>query len=197
MNPRRLLTALLPLLIVVLVSCGNADDPDAGQDSQGDVNDADVAFATAMIPHHAQALAMVDLTLGRDLDPALVALTEQIRSSQTPEIETMTDWLISWDEPVPETVRDHANAHGDTHMSDSEMPGMVPAEDLEALEALSGATFEEEWLVLMIEHHEGAIEMADDEIEDGAYTAAIEMAEEIVTSQSAEIEQMEELLAAR
>ncbi len=195
MTLRRALPALLlPLLLAPLASCGGEDEPAGGADSNGGFNDADVAFATAMIPHHAQALAMVDLTLGRDLDPALAALTEQIRTTQTPEIETMTDWLTSWDEPVPKTERDHANAHDDMEMDDSEMPGMMSAEDLEELEALSGAEFEEQWLDLMIEHHEGAVEMAEDEIADGSFPAAIALAEEIVEGQSAEIEQLEQLL---
>lgn len=186
---------LLPLLFTLLASCGGDEEPDgAGAESRGEFNDADVAFATAMIPHHAQALAMVDLTMGRDLDPALAALTEQIRAAQTPEIETMTDWLTSWDEPVPETVRDHANAHDDMDMDDSEMPGMMSAEDLDELAELSGAEFEQEWLELMIEHHEGAVEMAEDEIEDGAFPGAITLAEEIVKGQTVEIDQMEQML---
>ena len=40
-------------------------------------------------------------------------MAEQIRDAQAPEIETFTDWLTDWDEEVPETVRDHANAGHD------------------------------------------------------------------------------------
>ena len=74
-------------------------------------NTADVTFATDMIQHHAQALAMVDLTQGRTLSAATASLVEAIRDAQTPEIETMTGWLQRWDRPVPATVRDHV--HGE------------------------------------------------------------------------------------
>ncbi len=191
---RRVLPALLlPLTFVVLASCGDGAGQTGGADGGGEFNEADVAFATAMIPHHAQALLMVDMAAGRDLDPELVVLTEQIRAAQSPEIEMMADWLTDWDEPVPETVRDHANAHGDMDMGDSEMPGMMTGEELDELEAASGSAFQSLWLEMMIEHHRGAIEMARTEIEDGEFPDAVVLAEAIVDGQTAEIEQLEQL----
>ncbi|WP_301313108.1 DUF305 domain-containing protein [Promicromonospora umidemergens] len=44
-------------------------------------------------------------------------------------------------------------------------------------------------------HHEGAIEMAQTEVEDGANEAAVEMASTIVSSQTSEIRTTEGLLA--
>src|SRR5829696_3177508 len=94
------------LLLFTLTACGDDSDSDAQAEqtaSNGDVfNDADVEFATAMIPHHAQALAMVDLTRGRELSPELQKLTEDIQAAQGPEIEEMADWLTEWDKPIPE-----------------------------------------------------------------------------------------------
>ncbi len=157
-----------------------------------------------MIPHHAQALVMVDLTRGRELSPEMTELTEAILAAQGPEIELMVDWLTDWGEPVPETMRDHANAgHGtDGHdmggsdMGDAgaEMPGMMTSEQLAELEAAAGQEFETTWLEMMIEHHQGAIDMARDEQRDGAHGPALELAESIETSQLAEIDHMEELL---
>lgn len=187
--------AATALSLGLLAGCGDDGGDSAASDSDTPWNDADVAFATGMIPHHAQALVMVDMTMGRDLDPELVALTEQVRAAQAPEIETMADWLSDWDEPIPETMRDHANAHGDgSHLEDSDMPGMMSGEELDDLEAMSGEGFEEMWLEMMIEHHEGAIEMAETEIDEGKFPAAIDLAEQIRDSQQAEVEQMEQML---
>jgi uncharacterized protein (DUF305 family) len=202
-RPRRNLVAFMLAagLGITLAACGgdpeSADAASATQTaSNGDVfNDADVAFATDMIQHHAQALVMVDMTAGRKLDPEMQELTEQIRATQGREIETMTDWLTAWNKEVPETVRDHGNAgHGMGDSDDNEMPGMMPAEDLDALQHSGRPEFEDMWLAMMIEHHEGAIEMAKEEIERGTFEDAVAMAENIVSSQQREIDEMEKWL---
>ena len=209
-HPKKLAAALTAgILLFTLTACGgDGDTKDAHAEqtaANGDVfNDEDVDFATAMIPHDAQALAMVDVTRGRELSAPVQRLTEEIQAAQGPEIETMVDWLTGWDQPVPETMRDHANAEdpdgmGGHDMEDMEgetepdMPGMTD-EDLADLEAAQGQAFEDMWLEMMIEHHEGAIEMAKQEQVDGAFQPAVDLAESIETSQQAEIDHMRELL---
>ena len=189
--------ALLITLAPALAACG--DDAPAGTApaehtaANGDTyNDADVAFTTGMIPHHADALVMVDMTQGRDLSPKLTRLTEQIREAQAPEIEQMVDWLTAWKVEVPETSRDHANSHD---MGDMGGDMGMDADDLSALEDADGSAFEAMWLEMMIEHHEGAIEMAQEEQAAGLFPDAVDLAESIETSQGAEIDQMEDLLA--
>ena len=185
--------------VLAIAGCGEDDEEPTNQTrtaSNGDeFNDADVAFATDMIPHHAQALSMVDLTLGRQLDPEVQQLAEAIRAAQAPEIEQMTDWLTAWDEPIPETMRDHANAHGEGGMeTDDDMPGMMSEEEMSELENADDAEFQDMFLEMMIEHHEGAIEMAKIEQDDGAFEPAIELAKSIESSQEEEITVMETLI---
>ena len=196
----RKLAALVALAAVLaLAGCGEDDEPAAHAEthtaSNGDeFNDADVAFATDMIPHHAQALSMVDLTLDRPLDPEVQQLVEDIRTAQAPEIEQMTDWLTAWEEPVPETMRDHANAHGDGHVETGDMPGMMSAEQMAELEEAPDAEFQDLFLEMMIEHHEGAVEMARTEQSEGHFGPAVDLAESIESSQTEEIELMQGLL---
>ena len=176
-------------LVLALTGCADSESA-----SGKGFNDVDVDFATDMIQHHAQALEMVDLTMDRDLDPEVAELTEEIRAAQAPEIETMADWLEEWDEPVPETSRDHANAHGDGGDMDTDMPGMMSADDMAALEEAPDAEFQDMWLQMMIEHHEGAVEMAEVEVEDGQHDKAVALAEEIIAAQQEEIATMQDLL---
>lgn len=157
-------------------------------------NEADVDFASDMIQHHAQALEMVDLTLGRDLDPEVARLAEEIRAAQAPEIEQMADWLQGWDAPVPETSRDHANAHGDGEGMDMDMPGMMSAEEMEALERAPAAEFQDLWLQMMVEHHEGAVKMATEQLDNGESAEAIALAEDVIATQEKEIDAMHALL---
>lgn len=187
------LTAALLGTTLTLVGCSG---PGGDQATGHGFNDTDVSFATDMIQHHAQALQMVDLTLGRDLDPEVVELAEDIRAAQTPEIEKMADWLQDWDKPVPETVRDHANAHGDGSAMEhaADMPGMMSAEEMHDLEAAKGDEFQTMWLEMMVEHHEGAVEMAEEEQADGENAQAVALAEDIVAAQQKEIDTMDGLL---
>lgn len=210
-STRSTTTAILTsaVLALGLTACGSDSseaEPSAVRTApNGDVfNEADVEFASQMIPHHADALLMVDMVQGREVSPELTALAEDIRAAQAPEIELMTDWLTAWDEPVPETARDHVNSHSEDHGSHGEgsesedmggMDGMEGMEGMDELEQLEGAAFEERWLELMVEHHEGAIDMARTEQEEGRFADTVALAEDIEAAQSAEIERIEDIAA--
>lgn len=198
---RRLLAGLSAAVTLglILSACGSGSDQSDGTspDSSADHNAADIKFATDMIQHHAQALAMVDLTQGRPISAQLEKLAEEIRAAQGPEIETMADWLTEWGEDVPPTVRDHTNAGHDMSgmgemgdMDASEMPGMMSDDDMEQLQKASDNDFENMWLTMMIRHHEGAVDMAKAEVADGKYQPAVDTAEQIVDTQQQEIKTM-------
>ncbi|MGV3563318.1 MAG: DUF305 domain-containing protein [Nocardioides sp.] len=190
---------------LLLTACGGDDDTGTAADIPADAefNQADVDFASQMIPHHAQALVMVDMADGRDVSPETADLMERIEAAQAPEIEQMTAWLEEWDQPVPD-LGDMSGMgsgdmsdmdHSDMDMDDmTGMTGMMSAEDMADLEAAEGSAFEQMWLSMMIEHHEGAVEMAEVEVAEGEYDEAVALAEEIIEAQEAEIAEMEALL---
>ncbi|MAY98645.1 DUF305 domain-containing protein [uncultured Nocardioides sp.] len=191
----RLAAAVLALLgSTALVACGDDSEPVAAVPDGADHNSADVRFATEMIPHHAQALHMVDMAEGRDLTPEAEQLMSDIEAAQTPEIEQMSRWLEEWDQPVPDTSG-MGPMGGDMdmdHMGD--MVGAMSEEALAELEGAEGTVFERMWLQMMIEHHEGAIEMAEVELDEGEHAGTLDLAESIIESQRAEIELMESML---
>ena len=168
-------TVVLALGAATLAGCGAAEEH----------NDVDVAFATEMIPHHAQAVEMAAMVDGKDVDPAVADLAAQIADAQEPEIATMSSWLEEWDEPVPDPS-------GSMPM---DMPGMMSEDQMASLEAAQGAAFQTAWLEMMVEHHEGAIDMAQTEQAEGEDTEAVALAEEIEAGQAAELIVMEDLLA--
>ncbi|MEP9363552.1 DUF305 domain-containing protein [Nocardioides sp. CN2-186] len=186
----RTLTVLAAaVLALALGACGTSDD----SGSSGTHNAADVSFATEMIPHHEQALLMVDMTEGRDLSPEFEQLTQDIEAAQTPEIEQMQGWLKSWGEDVPSGSSGHMMSGGS--MGGSMGSGMMSDRDLKNLRGAGSDAFEDMWLRMMIAHHEGAIEMAQTEIADGEYAAALDLARSIASSQQAQITQMKAMLA--
>ena len=195
-RPARLLGTLALGLALALTACGN-DEPTTDtstQVSETEHNDADVAFASDMIQHHAQALSMVDLTVGRTLDPEVQQIAEDVREAQGPEIETMSDWLQEWGEEVPETMRDHSNAGHDMEEMGESMPGMMSGADFDELENAPDTQFQALWLEMMLAHHEGAVEMARAAQEDGQFAPTVELAGTVVDTQTAEIKAMKMLL---
>jgi uncharacterized protein (DUF305 family) len=198
--PKKMLFTAVAL-VLTMTGCSNSEpEPSAGAKptvaSSKPYNDADVMFATDMIPHHAQAMVMVDLTMGRKLDPRVVAVAEDIRSGHVPEIEQLVDLLNEWDnQPIPQTSRDHVNAHGHGETGvETSVPGMHSAEEMEALEAAKGPEFRTMWLEMMIKHHQGAIDMAVTEENDGEDETATNLASDIVESQATQVKTMQKLL---
>ncbi|MGA8986697.1 DUF305 domain-containing protein [Aeromicrobium sp.] len=176
-------TLAAALALVALTACSSSDTstPPA-------FNQADVSFAQDMIPHHRQATEMASMAQSRTQSPAVRDLAQQILAAQEPEITEMNKWLKSWDKNVPEDMT------GMSGMSDSSMPGMMSSADMEGLAASSGGAFDKQFLTMMIEHHEGAIEMAQTEDADGKYPPAVRLAKQIQKGQSAEIRTMRSLL---
>ncbi|MDG9714856.1 DUF305 domain-containing protein [Streptomyces sp. DH10] len=186
---------------LVLAACGGSGDSAAGHVShtgtspsaaastptaQEKHNAADVTFAQGMIPHHRQAVEMADLAPSRAKSAEVKKLAEQIKKAQDPEIKTLSGWLTSWGEQVPaEGAMDHT-AHG--------AGGMMTAEEMNELEKASGTAFDTAFMEMMIKHHEGAVSMAKTEKTEGAFPDAKKMADAIITSQTAEITQMNDLL---
>jgi uncharacterized protein (DUF305 family) len=149
-------------------------------------NADDVAFATNMIPHHQQAVNLSAMVPDRSTNAGLVALADQISAAQQPEINVMKVFLVQWNEN-PDTNSGHAG-HGSTTQ------GMVDAATMTKLESLSGEEFDKLWLASMISHHQGAIEMAKAEGANGDNVDAKTVANNIVTTQEAEIGQMKQML---
>ena len=187
---RKLITALA-VLALTLTACGG-QEKDSNSSSSSPFNAADVAFATGMIPHHAQALAMVDMTRNHELDPAVGQLRDDILDAQEPEIETMVAWLESWGKPVPETGRGHDMGAMSDHTMN--MPGMMSDKAMASLKKAHGADFQRMWLEMMREHHQGALTMAKDEIDKGKFPKAIALARSIVKGQTTQIQRIERLL---
>ena len=150
----------------------------------GDANDADIMFASMMMEHHTQAVEMSDTILGKDgIDERVIALAEDIKAAQQPEIDTMDGWLEDWG-------ADTSDMEGMDHGG-----GMMSEDDMQALEDATGVDASRLFLEQMIEHHRGAIDMAQDEVDNGQNGDAVALAQTIIDTQMTEIATMEEILA--
>ncbi|MCO4254723.1 DUF305 domain-containing protein [Pseudarthrobacter cellobiosi] len=148
-------------------------------------NSADVTFAQMMIPHHAQAVEMAEMILAKkDIPAPVTALATKIKEAQGPEIRTMTGWLDDWNEPT-EMASGHAG---------HSMDGMLDDASLKELDAAQGTGAAKLFLKQMIAHHEGAIMMANTEKTGGKDPKAVDLGNQIVSAQEAEIKEMQGLL---
>lgn len=154
-------------------------------------NDADVTFARDMIPHHEQAIVMSDIVLAKQgIDPRVTELAEQIKAAQGPEIATMTQWLGQWGAPP-------ASGHEGHDMGgDHAAMGMMTDGQLEQLRQAQGVDASRQFLTGMITHHEGAVAMAQAEVDAGQAHEAVHLAHDIIETQQREIGTMKGILGA-
>lgn len=186
MSVKRLLPLLVALALVG-VACGGKDDPAVSAGSTAGHNAADVTFAQSMVPHHEQAVEMADMAIAKASDPKVKDLATRIKQAQGPEITTMKGWLADWGE----SAAGGGHNSGDMEMGGS---GMMSAQEMGDLEKSSGAGFDRMFLTMMIRHHEGAVEMATTESNDGRFEPAKALAQQISSAQKAEIAEMTALL---
>ena len=192
LTSRSIAAAALAVVGLFLTACSSDTSvTESSETTQATVeaNGADVMFAQMMIPHHEQAIVMADLAVGRAEDPRLIDLASQIKAAQGPEIELMASWLQTWGAPRisgDEAMMSHGS-HG--------MEGMLSDDQLDALASTSGATFDALFAEYMIEHHEGAVAMANDVLAQGSDAGVAQLAQEIILTQEAEIEQLRSFLS--
>jgi uncharacterized protein (DUF305 family) len=172
-----LLAASLTGCVTVNSQPGNSDMPGMNHGSNHSMYITDKqSFAEAMIPHHQQAIDMSDYAITNTSNPQVLALAAKITSEQGPEIVKMTPWLDG--KPVDYMMM---------------MDGMLSPIQLSTLRASKEADFDKLYIQYMVQHHEGAIKMAADALKANDQELT-DFANEIIVTQSAEIEELMALL---
>ena len=170
--------------------------PPVGDSARRDYTPADVHFMAGMIYHHAQALLIARWAPTHGASASVRTLCERIIASQTDEIALLSRWLATRHEAVPHPDPEHMMMPGmdSTHM----MPGMLTAAQLAQLDRARGEDFDQLFLRLMIQHHQGAITMVNQLFASGAgeEEPVYKMASSVYADQTTEIERMQRMLAA-
>lgn len=177
-------------LALALSACGGSDGVESAAPAPAATvngisttfNDTDVAFIKDMSPHHSSAVEMARLAPTRAASAEVKAVAAKIAAAQEPEIMRMEELATAWDVDL---------AEGGTSMGGS----MSMGDDVAALEPLSGAAFDREFLTRMIAHHESALMMTAPELATGENPQAKQLAQQIADTQTGEIAEMKALLA--
>lgn len=179
-------TMLVGLIVVGLAACGGAptamgdmDDMDHGDMDHGVISAEgqpyDAVFIDGMIVHHEGAIIMANQALEEAERPEIRQLAEAILDAQEGEINQMLEWRTMW---YPELAQ---TSGMDMDMGPMDVaPGDTP--------------FEQRFMEAMIPHHEGAIAMAQDALQNAEQQEIRDLAEEIIAAQEAEIAQMRQWL---
>ena len=171
---------LVTLMTVMLLAPGaNATGSKIGP--------SEITFAQEMIPHHEQAVTMANLASKYSHNKNVLAIAKMIRAEQSPEITQMQSWLL----------RAGIKTHAPSTMSGMDMGrnGMLSTRQLAVLGAARNGAFDRIFLLAMIGHHKGAIQMAG-QITNSKFPEAIILRKNIIKGQTSEITQMKKLLAA-
>lgn len=160
---------------------------------------ADIHFMSAMIGHHAQAIAIAEWAPTHDANPSIRLLAERIINGQQDEIAIMQRWLRVRRQPVPDarTIGMKMMMNGVEHAMS--MPGMLTEDQMKELEKARGKEFDRLFLSMMIQHHRGAVSMVNELFSSygaGLDDTVFKFASDVNVDQSTEIERMRKMLAA-
>ena len=160
--------------------------------------EADVAFVTDMIGHHAQALVMAGWAPTHGASASVRTLAARIINAQNDEIALMQRWLRDRGQPAPEVMMMNGQpmVHGAEH---TDMPGMLTPAQLAELDRARGPAFDRAFLTFMIQHHQGAVTMVERLLaHDGAAQdqAVFKLASDVNVDQTTEIARMKSMLSA-
>lgn len=156
------------LCVAASTACSNQPQP----------NSADKTFVAQMVPHHEIGIDMIESAVLRSDDVRLRKLVFQMQSYHEHELHQLSSRLEQWKVPPAKIF-----------------PGLIDLTRLAKIDQLSGSAYDIAWLNAMIEHHEGAVVIGKKEIELGQTPSLIDVAKKVVTTQQAEIIEMQRILS--
>jgi len=205
MTSRYLTTTAALAVSLVLAACGNDTDTTTSGTNSGSgmhggghsassspsataaaSTEADIAFLSGMKPHHEQAVEMSEMVLAASPPAPVAELARQIQAAQVPEIAQIETMLADLGQPT--SGAGHGSGHGGGD------GGMMSEAEMTALRTAKGTDAARLFLTGMIKHHQGAIDAAETELENGKHEPARSLAQTIANDQAAEIATMEKLL---
>lgn len=185
MRMRALPAAMVAVTALTLSACADAPGASAGR-----ANRVDASFAQSMRVRDLQAVSLAQLARDRSTNDAVQQLAGMIIAERQPAADATAGWLATWDQgPLPLSP---GSSGPSTPVLVS--PGLFLPSEITRLSAQQGTEFDIAFLTMMISHHEAAIDLAAIEEVQGRYVHAIEMAQTIRETQTAQVDMMKALL---
>ncbi|MGO2339466.1 MULTISPECIES: CopM family metallochaperone [unclassified Psychrobacter] len=151
-------------------------------------NDPDTAFAKAMLGHHRGAIEMAKIQLKYGSDEEIRQLAQDIIDNQQVEIAILNKWLASH----PDTVKPKPNTEAMQEAYARSMDVLNGDMVLGIADPVPDMAFARG----MLPHHISAVEMAKIQLEYGTNEEMRQLAKDIIDAQQAEIQLMQNWIAA-
>jgi len=149
----------------------------------------DLRFIDGMMPHHQGAIAMAKEAQQKSQRPEIKKLADEIISAQTKEITELQTWRKQWYPNASSMPMAHNAQMGHMmEMNADQKKSMMMTQDLGAKDA----EFDLRFINAMIPHHQGAVKMAQDASTKSTRPEIKQLSKDIISSQQAEIKQMQE-----
>ncbi|CAN5127162.1 DUF305 domain-containing protein [soil metagenome] len=174
--PFKIVLALAVAGALLVAGCG---DSDSESSSAATGNPVDRGFVADMIPHHEGAVEMAQIAQRRGTSEFVKKLADDIVRTQDAEISTMR--------AADQRLKAAGVTMGSLGVADH-MMGM----DDDPAGLKTAEPFDRAFIQMMIPHHEGALVMAEAELDKGGDPQLKMLAEDIITAQKRELTQMRE-----
>ena len=199
-RPRGLVLLLVVVSAIALLAAGagRAVATGLGVGRPPGERSVDAGFARDMSTHHAQAAEMAQVVRDTGTDPTVRLIAFDIETQQLNQIGQLRGWLQTWGQTAQSDVPPMAWMAGGHSLQPGElMPGMATTAELTKLRSLTGRALDVYVLQLMIRHHHGGLEMAQDAAAHASEPYVRELATKIAEAQQAEVVTMEQMLRER
>lgn len=154
----------------------------------GDTN-YDLRFIDAMIPHHEGAVIMAKEAQQKSQRPEIQKLAQEIIAAQNQEISSLKQWRQSW---YPQASEAPQTWHPQMQHMMAMSPEQIAAMRMDLDLGTADTEFDLRFINAMIPHHEGAVIMAKDALKKSKRPEIQKLAQEIISSQETEIQQMQQ-----
>jgi uncharacterized protein (DUF305 family) len=166
---------------------GNGMSHDMSMDLGPADADYDLRFIDGMLMHHQGAVNMAEEALSKSQRPEIKKLAQDIITAQNREISQMKEWRTAWYPKADSTPMAYHSQMGHMMaMTDKQKQAMMMSMDL----GTGDAEFDLRFINAMVPHHDGALVMAKDALSKSQRPEVKKLAQDILTSQQQEIEQM-------
>lgn len=151
----------------------------------------DVDFARKMIVHNQQGIVVADMAKERAVNEKVRLLATSISKELSTETQQYINWLTDWKETYF-NLSDFPEMEG--HDMYPTYSGMASVGELEKFKKATGNSIDEQFLSLMLAHHEGAKEMANSiALEEMQFGKMIDLKTKTLKRQTEEIKTMKQL----